>query len=88
MLKPGGMLYMFDVVFSFAIQDFESAMNGWVGQMREKGDPEMAEETIIHIRDEFSTFDWIMNGMISRSGSNIVGKFSDFPNCLTHMCLR
>ena len=88
MLKPGGKLYIFDVVFSFAVEDFKFHMNGWVESMRQKANPAMAEETIIHIRDEFSTFDWILDGMLTRTGFTIEQKFSGFPYCFTYICRR
>lgn len=88
MLKPGGRLYLFDVVFSFPIDTYQEALDGWVNSMKEKGSQAMAEETVIHIRDEFSTFDWILEEMFTRVGFKIEQKYSDFPGCLVYMCSR
>jgi len=34
-------------------------------------DAHLAEEAVIHVREEFSTYDWIMEGIIKRSGFQI-----------------
>ncbi|HAG10666.1 MAG TPA: class I SAM-dependent methyltransferase [Desulfotomaculum sp.] len=88
MLKPGGRLFLFDVVFSFSIGEFQSKFENWVSGMLNNVGQEMAEETIIHIRDEYSTFDWLMDEMIKRVGFKIEQKFSDFPFCLTYLSIR
>ncbi|MEQ8175415.1 MAG: class I SAM-dependent methyltransferase [Syntrophomonadaceae bacterium] len=88
MLKAGGRLYLFDVVFSFPVDTFKEALDGWVASMSQKGNQAMAEETVVHIRDEFSTFDWILEEMLVRTGFVIEQKYSDFPGCLAYLCIR
>lgn len=34
-------------------------------------DARLAQEAVIHTRDEFSTYDWIMEGTIRKSGFHI-----------------
>jgi len=34
-------------------------------------DDRLAEEAVVHVRDEFSTYDWIMEGIIRSSGFQI-----------------
>ena len=88
MLKPGGKLYLFDVVFSFPVESYQSEFDKWVKGMREKAGQDMAEETILHIRDEYSSFDWVVDGMIERAGFRIEQKLSEFPYCLTYVNVR
>jgi len=88
MLKPGGKLYLFDVVFSFPVEAYQSELDSWVNGMREKAGQAMADETIIHIRDEYSTFEWVIDEMIERTGFKIEQKLSDFPHCLTYVSVR
>lgn len=87
-IKPGGRLYLFDVVFSFPVNAYQEALDGWIAGMTEKGSQTMAEETVIHIRDEFSTFDWILEEMLVKTGFVIEQKYSDFPGCLAYLCIR
>ena len=88
MLKPGGKLYLFDVVFSFPVESCRSELDNWVNEMYETAGWAMAEETVIHIREEYSTFDWIMEGMLERAGFRIEQKLSELPNCLAYVNVR
>ena len=88
MLKPGGKLYLFDVVFSFPAESCRSELDSWVNGMKDKAGPAMAEETVVHIREEYSTFDWVIEGMIERVGFRIEQKLSEAPYCLTYVSAR
>lgn len=88
MLKPGGRLYLFDVVFTFPVREYASALTGWVKEMRQKASPEMAAETATHIRDEFSTYDWVLDEMLHRAGFEIRHKSSSFPYTINYLCRR
>ncbi len=88
MLKPGGKLYLFDVVFSFPVESCRSELDNWVNEMYETAGRAMAEETVIHILEEYSTFDWIMEGMLERAGFRIEQKLSELPNCLAYVNVR
>ncbi len=70
MLKPGGRFYLFDVVFP-ADRDYASRFDLWVESFVAKVGPEFANEVETHIRDEYSTFDWVMEGMLRRAGFHI-----------------
>lgn len=71
LLKTGGILYISDVVFSFD-PDFEVNMDGFLAAIGQEHGQEFMDETKLHVREEFSTFDWIMRGMIERAGFDIV----------------
>ncbi len=72
MLKPGGKFYLFDVVFSFDQSGYRSALDDWVQSTSQNVGLEFKEEVETHIRDEYSTFDWIMEGLLERAGFKIV----------------
>lgn len=86
MLKPGGRLYLFDVVFGFALNDYQAELGGWVDGIRQGAGKSMADETVVHIRDEFSTFDWVLEGLLERAGFRIDRTFSDFPLTKAYLC--
>lgn len=71
MLKPGGRLYLFDVVFPSADPDLGPEIDAWIASLRERVGPEFAAEAETHIRDEHSTYDWIMEGLLGRAGFRI-----------------
>lgn len=68
MLKEGGKFYLLDVVFPSEIRDYDSYFNKIISDLRESTGNELAEETETHIREEFSTLDWIMEGLLKSAG--------------------
>lgn len=72
MLKPGGQLLLVDVVFSFPVHSYDTAIPEWID-----GFPaETTGHAVTHIKAEHSTFDWIMQGMLDRTGF-VVEKVED-----------
>lgn len=71
MLRPGGRLYLFDVVFSFDVAQYESSIPRFVKTVRAQMGPEGQRESEIHVRQEYSTCHWIMEGMLQRAGFQV-----------------
>ena len=70
-IKPGGKLFLFDVVFSFDYRQYESYIPEYIQLMTERLGNEMKQEIDTHFRQEYSTFDWIMEGMLEKAGFEI-----------------
>jgi cyclopropane fatty-acyl-phospholipid synthase-like methyltransferase len=87
-LKPGGKFYLFDVVFSFPPEDYAKELSAWVNGMKAAGGEEVAKEVATHASDEFSTYEWIMDGMLEKAGLSITRKYTDFPRCIGYLCTR
>ena len=68
-LKKGGRFHLMDVVFREGLTD--SDIEAWLAHLREKGGEEMEKSSRDHIRKEFSTFTWILEGMLERAGFRI-----------------
>jgi cyclopropane fatty-acyl-phospholipid synthase-like methyltransferase len=68
MLKPGGKFYLFDVVWSFDPAQYQHRLNRWTQMFKGDTDSEFQREPIIHARQEYSTCDWIMEGILERAG--------------------
>ena len=62
---------MFDIVFPPWNEDSAAEIEDLIKGYEVMAGGRMAEEAVIHIRDEFSTYDWIMEGIIKRSGFRI-----------------
>lgn len=88
MLKTGGRLYLFDVVFSFDIDDYESRLCKWIKSTAERIGPTFAEEVKIHIREEYSTFDWIMEGMLKQAGFVIENANYKHHMMAAYLCIK
>lgn len=69
MLRDGGRLYLMDVVFSD--EDCEKNIPAWIEMVRAEAGPDIAEDLMSHIRNEHSTFTWIMEGLLERAGFKI-----------------
>lgn len=77
LLKAGGMFYLRDVVFPSQISDYDAYFAKVIRNIGEKTGNGFTAELIKHIKDEFSTLDWIMEGMIERAGFRVAEKKSD-----------
>lgn len=71
MLKPGGRFFLFDIVFPSADPELDRRIDEFIKGAEAMAGARLAEESVIHIRDEFSTYDWLMEGIIRRSGFKI-----------------
>jgi len=69
MLKDGGQLFLTDVVF--AEEDYVENIAKWIAQLEDLGGRELAEEVEMHVREEYSTFTWIMEDFLRNSGFRI-----------------
>ncbi len=70
MLKLNGILFMSDVVFQFDLE-YESNTDKLISRLSNDFSEEFVDEVKIHIRDEYSTFDWVLQGLIERAGFSI-----------------
>jgi len=68
LLRNGGIFYLGDVVFSFLIEEYDYKIDNWINTMKEKVGVDFAKEAEMHIKEEFSTFDWIIEEMLHKSG--------------------
>jgi putative AdoMet-dependent methyltransferase len=88
MLKPGGKLYLEDVVFSFAPEEYETSINTWIDEIaKPKGQGFTREQFEMHVREEYSTYAWVLEGMLERVGFQIVEKNYFSPTYANYMCV-
>ena len=68
MLRPGGVLRLSDVIYSFEPEEAERRLEAWcaTGGDDVNGDWSRAELEE-HVRDEHSTFSWLLEAMMKRS---------------------
>lgn len=73
MLRPGGIFRLWDVVYDFEPRDAARGIEAWCATG--EGDIEAdwtRAELEEHVRDEYSTFTWLLEPMIERSGFEIM----------------
>jgi ubiquinone/menaquinone biosynthesis C-methylase UbiE len=88
MLKAGGVLFLFDIVFPSAAKDLEGRLDAWVRSIAERSGHELAAEANIHIREEYSTYDWVMEGLLERAGFKIESSEYGDGFQATYVCIR
>jgi cyclopropane fatty-acyl-phospholipid synthase-like methyltransferase len=71
MLRPNGRFYLFDVVFSFGAGQYEAAADRFVERMGAPLGQNGRTEAEVHLRSEYSTYSWIMEGLLERAGFQI-----------------
>ncbi len=71
MLKPQGRFYLFDVVFSFEVDRCASSLERFIEKMGIGTGPHSRRALQTHVREEYSTCAWIMEGLLERAGFRI-----------------
>ena len=71
MLAEGGKLCLRDVVYSFDPRSHEKFLDEFISKASEKAGPQFARSISDHVQKEYSTMDWVMQGMIERAGFEI-----------------
>ncbi|WP_319559721.1 methyltransferase domain-containing protein [Marispirochaeta sp.] len=88
LLKPGGRFFLFDVVFSFPVEEHKENISKWLDVMEEKAGKHMMEESLVHVKEEYSTWDWILEKMLEKTGFKIVNTVGEIPNTRAYICLK
>lgn len=88
MLKIGGLLYIHDIVFQFAPHQYLSKINAWISKLQMFAGDKVKTEVETHIRDEYSTFGWILQGMIINAGFIVEKLKCDDEFVTEYMCRK
>jgi len=71
-LRPGGLLRLWDVAYHFDASEVEERMNAWCATLpRDVEEGWRRADIEEHIRDEHSTFTWLLESMLERTGFTI-----------------
>jgi ubiquinone/menaquinone biosynthesis C-methylase UbiE len=73
MLSPGGVFRLLDVVYSFEPSEAQERLEEWCASAEDNGIEHdwSRAELEEHVREEHSTFSWLLEPMIERSGLRI-----------------
>jgi putative AdoMet-dependent methyltransferase len=88
MLKMNGLFYLFDIVFQFDPNEYIQKINSYISDFSKKAGSDFKSEVETHIKDEFSTFDWIMRGLITKAGFRIERSRSNDGFSTEYMCIK
>lgn len=71
LLRPGGVLRLRDLVYSFPPREADERLAAWI----DAGDGGWSRaERVHHVRAEFSTYAWLLEEMLDRAGFDIAGR--------------
>lgn len=91
MLRPGGILRLSDVVYGFEPVEAEARLEQWMAEMASdsvEGGWTRAELEE-HVRDEHSTFTWLLEPMIEKAGFEVEhADYSDDGIFARYRCVR
>ena len=82
-LKPGGKFLLCDVVFSSKDRDPSPQFTAFIHAVPAG----MREATIGHIAKEYSTLDWIMEGLLERAGFQIERMVNTHAPLIQYQCI-
>lgn len=89
MLRPGGTFYLRDVVFSFPPSEAASHLQHWIDTAgRPSGDGFTKADFETHVREEFSTYTWILEGLLDRAGLTTISWNAFSPTHAEFLCRR
>ena len=89
MLKTGGVLYLRDAVFSFDPNEYRSRIDAWIERVaKPAGEGFTISDFETHVREEFSTFGWILEGLLTRAGFAIERADYPTPEYAAYVCRK
>jgi putative AdoMet-dependent methyltransferase len=86
MLRPGGTFYLWDVIFSFDPADADAELERWITDMGGTGFS--IDDFTTHVREEYSTYAWIIEGLLERAGLHVEQRATPTPTYAEYICHR
>lgn len=90
MLRPGGIFRLWDVVYSFDPSEATEALEAWMSNAGADIEGEwLRSEFEDHIRDENSTFTWLLEPMLEKAGLKIQSaEYSEDRVFARYVCVK
>jgi ubiquinone/menaquinone biosynthesis C-methylase UbiE len=89
-LQRGGFLLLRDLVFSSSLETVEDRIDNWLAEAStQPGIGWSRNELVTHLRDEYSTFSWLLEPMLEQAGFEIQQvEFSASQIFADYVCVR
>jgi 2-polyprenyl-3-methyl-5-hydroxy-6-metoxy-1,4-benzoquinol methylase len=89
MLRPGGVLRLRDLVYDVEPSSAIAVMERWIaGGVSDPVDGYTGEDFATHIRTEHSTYTWLLEEMLERTGFEVLDREVRAAVYATYTCLR
>lgn len=90
LLRPGGVFRLRDIVFAFEASEAEAALDAWLDTAAPTAEAGWTREELeAHLREEHSTFSWLLEPMLERAGFEI--EYADYGSLrvfAAYVCIR
>ncbi|MEV7630362.1 class I SAM-dependent methyltransferase [Actinoplanes sp. NPDC089786] len=88
-LRPGGTFYLRDAIVSFPPAEAAEQVQRWIDTAgRPAGEGFTKADFEMHVREEFSTYAWIVEGMLDRAGLDTVSRTLPSATHAEFLCRR
>lgn len=88
-LRPGGVLRLRDLVFDFAPVEADARIEEWIsGAVSDPAVGWTAAELAEHVRIEFSTYSWLLDALLDRTGFDIAARSYHRSAYGAYTCIR
>jgi ubiquinone/menaquinone biosynthesis C-methylase UbiE len=88
LLAPGGRFFLHDLVYAVQPEKAAASIGRTIDRMRESAGEDAALDYERHVREEYSTYDWIMEEMLYRAGFHIErADYGDFF-IVSYLCVK
>ena len=87
-LETGGRFFLKDVVFPSTIEDYNSFFDGIIESVKNSSSAEFTKEYTVHVREEFSTLDWIMEDLLKKAGFTILKTKTENEIIHNYLCRK
>jgi len=85
-LKSQGKFFLGDIIFSCGVDEIKTRIDNWINYLKDIGaDPYLG--AINHVKKEYSTFSWIMEGIFERAGFSY-SAITDNNNFMAYLCTK
>jgi SAM-dependent methyltransferase len=90
MLRPGGIFRLRDLMYSFDPRETKRVIESWLAHASERPEDGWTRaELETHVRQEYSTFTWLLEPMIERAGLKIQEEeYSDSQIYAAYTCVK
>lgn len=91
MLRPGGALRLWDAVYSFEPHEWRERLDAWMNDLpvTSADNGWVQADVAEHIRDEDSTFTWLLEPMLQRAGFRIAeAEYADSRVFARYLCTK
>ncbi len=74
LLNQGARVFLSDVIYSFPVSEYKTHFKEMVDHLSSRGDDGLTTDAQKHLLEEYSTFDWIIEGMFEKCGFRVAAK--------------